>query len=131
LVHLYKLLCGVAFGRSSSSNALPLRVRLRQETGKTHMQLCGGSFVAQTAVECGVRPTSTAQVGPGEQVLYALPRYRPLFLGHYGEMHQAEVSMLLNKNAVSQFGVVQRGDAERHYLNSIRELSDQASFFPN
>jgi len=36
-VHLYKLLCGVNFDRSSSSNALPLRVCLGQETGKNVM----------------------------------------------------------------------------------------------
>jgi len=37
LVHLYKLLCGGTFGHSSSSNALPLTVCLRQETVKTGM----------------------------------------------------------------------------------------------
>ena len=42
LVHLYKLLCGVTFDRSSYSNALLLRVCLRQEIGKTRMEQCEG-----------------------------------------------------------------------------------------
>jgi hypothetical protein len=97
LVHLYKLLCGVTFDRSSSSNALPLRVCLRQETVKTSIVPCEGIFVADTPVECGVRPTSAAQVGPSAGVGCDLPRNIPPFLGHYGELHHADVSFLLNK----------------------------------
>jgi hypothetical protein len=63
LVHLYKLLCGGTFDRSSSSNVLPLRVCLRQKTGKTRIEPCEGSFVADAPAECGVGPTSAAQVG--------------------------------------------------------------------
>jgi hypothetical protein len=96
LVHLYKL-CGVTFGRSSSSNALPLRLCLRQETVKTGMEQSEGSFVADSPAECGVRPTSTAQVGPNAGMLSDLRRNRPPFLGHYGELHHADVSLLLYK----------------------------------
>ena len=57
LVHLYKLLCGVTFDRSLSSQALALRMCLRQETGKTRMEECEKSFVADALVEYGVRTT--------------------------------------------------------------------------
>ena len=62
LVHLYKLLCGLTFDRSSSSNALPLRVCLRHETGKTRKERCEGSFVIDAPVERCVRATLSAQV---------------------------------------------------------------------
>jgi len=61
-VRLCKLLCGVTFDRSSFSNALPVRVCLRQETGKTRMERCEGSFVVDAPVERGVRATLSAQV---------------------------------------------------------------------
>jgi hypothetical protein len=41
---------------------------------------------------------------------------RPQFLGEYGELHHADVSMLLNKNAGTQFGPVQRTDGVGHLL---------------
>jgi hypothetical protein len=91
LVHLHKLLCGGTFDRSSSSNALPLTMCLRQETVKTCMQQCEGSFVADAPAECAVRPTSAVHVGPSAGVRCDLPRNRPPFLGHYGELHHTEV----------------------------------------
>ena len=113
----YKLLCGGTFDRSSSSNALPLTVFLIQETVKTRMQQCEGSFVADAPAECAVRPTSAVQVGPSAGVRCDLSRNRPPFIGHYGELHHAHVSLLLNKNAALQFGLVQRGDVTRHIRN--------------
>jgi len=80
LVHLYKLLCGVNFDRSSSSNALPLRVCLRQETEKKNWH-GAVSFVADTSVDYGVSPTSAENFGPSAVVRYDLPRKRPPFLG--------------------------------------------------
>ena len=68
LVHLYKLLCGGTFDRSSPSNALPLTVCLRQETVKTGIEQCEGSFVADAPAECAVWPTSAVQVGPSAEV---------------------------------------------------------------
>ena len=120
-VHLYKLLCGGTFDRSSSSNALPLTVCLRQETVKTGMQQREGSFVADAPAECAVRPTSAVQVGPSSEVRCDLPRNRPPFLNHYGELN----------HKVSQFGFVQRSDLARLILNSVRKISDQDSSFPD
>jgi hypothetical protein len=97
LVHLYKLLCGVTFDRSSS-NALLLRVCLRQETVKTRIQPCEGSFVADAPAECGGRPKPTAQFGPSAGVRCDLPRNRLPFVGHYSELHHIGL----------QFGLVQR-----------------------
>ena len=51
-------------------------------------------------------------------------------LTHYGELHHADLSLLLNKKDGSQFGIVTRSDGARHLRNSVRELSDQASCFP-
>jgi hypothetical protein len=96
-VHLYKLLCGGTFDRSSSSNALPLTVCLRQETVKTGMQQCEGSFVADAPAKCAVRQTLAVQVGPSGGVRCDLPRNRPAFLGYYGEPHHAEASLPINK----------------------------------
>jgi len=62
------LLCGGTFDRSSSSNALPLTVCLRQETVKTGMQHCDGSFVADASAECAVWLTSSVQVEPSAEV---------------------------------------------------------------
>ena len=104
LVHLYKLLCGGTFDRSSSSNALPLTLCLRQETVKTGMQQCEGSFVADAPAECAVRPTSSAQVGPSAVVRCDLPRCKPQFLGHYSELHHANVSLLIKKMLVHSHG---------------------------
>jgi hypothetical protein len=59
-VHLYKLLCGVTFDRSSSSKALPVRVCLRQEIVKIRMQQSERRFVADDLVERGEGPTSSA-----------------------------------------------------------------------
>ena len=63
LVHLYKLLCGVTFDRSSSSNVSPHREFLRQETVKTGTEQCEWSFMADQPSEFGVRPTSAAALG--------------------------------------------------------------------
>ena len=97
LVHLYMLLCGGTFDRSSSSNALPLTVCLRQETVKIGMQQCEGSFVADEPDECAVWQTSAVQVGPSAGVRCDLPSLRPAFLGHYGELHHVDISLPLNK----------------------------------
>ena len=83
--------------------------------------------MAEAPVECGVWPTLAAQVGPIALVCCDLPSNRPIFLGLYDELHHAEVSVILNKNAGSQFGLVHRIDGARHLRNSVRELSDQAS----
>jgi hypothetical protein len=53
--------------------------------------------LANAPVECGVWPTLAAQVGPSVGVLCDLPRNRQAFLGHYGELHHADISLLLNK----------------------------------
>ena len=50
----------------------------------------------------------------------------PPFLGHYNELHPADFSLFLNKNAASQFGLVQPSEGARHIMNLVRELSDQA-----
>ena len=126
-VHLYKLLCGVTFDRSSSSNDLPLSAFLGQETGKTRMEQCEGSFGAEPPAECGVRPTSAAQVWSSAGVRCDLPHTTP----YYGEMFHTDVRVLVNKIASSQFGLVYRSNGARHLRNSFRELSDQASIFPN
>ena len=91
------------------------------------MEQCEGSFGADPPVECGVRPTSVAQVGPSVRVRCDLPRTTP----YYGELLHTDVSVLGNKIASSQFGLVQRSDGARHFRNSVRELSDQGSCFPN
>jgi len=54
LVHLYKLLCGVTFDGSSSTNALPVSACLWQKTGKTIMELCEGRFLGEATVDYGV-----------------------------------------------------------------------------
>jgi len=59
-----------------------------------------------------------------------VPRNRPTYFGHYGELHQAHVLLLINKKDGSLFGLVTRSDGARHLRNSVRELSDQASCFP-
>jgi len=94
------------------------------------MEQCEGSFVADAPAECAVRPTSAAQVGPSAEVRCDLPRNRTRFLGYYGELHHAKMSLLLNEKAASQFGLVQRGDGARHILYPVRELSELASCFP-
>ena len=48
------------------------------------------------------------------------------FFGHYDELHHADVSLFINKNAPSQFGLVQPSEGARHIRNSVRKLSDQA-----
>ena len=86
--------------------------------------------MADAPAECAVRPTSAVQVGPSAGVRCDLPSNRPPFLGHYGELNHAHVPLLINKNATSQFGLVQRGDGARHIQKSVRDVSDQASCFP-
>jgi hypothetical protein len=102
-------------------------VFLRQETVKTPIEQCEGSVVAEAPVEYGVWPTSAEQDGPSSRMRCDLPLNRPIFLGLYDELHHADVSVILNKNAGSQFGVVLRSDGAWHLRNSVRELSDQAS----
>ena len=131
LVHLYKLLCAISFDRFSSSNALPLRAFLKQETGKPSMEPCEGSFVADATTECGVQPISPSKFGPSARMRFDLQLNRPPFLGHYKELHHADVSLIINNNADSQLGLVQRSDGARHIRNSVRELSGQASCFPH
>ena len=130
-MHLYKLLCAISFDRSSSSNALHIRVFLRKKTVKTRIERCEGSFVADAPVGCVVRPTSATQVGSSAGVRCDLRRNRQPFLGHCNELHHADVSLLLNKNAVLKFDLVQPSEGARHLRNSVRELSDQTSYFPN
>jgi hypothetical protein len=65
----------------TSSNALLLRVFLRQETVTNLMDPCVGSFVADTPVECGVWPRTAANVGPRTELHFDLPLNRPPFLG--------------------------------------------------
>jgi len=88
------------------------------------------SSVSVAPVERCVRSKSTAHFRPSARVRCDLPRNRPKFLGHYGELHHADLSLLLNKKDGSQFGLVTRSDGARHLRNSVRELSDQASCFP-
>jgi hypothetical protein len=80
LVHLYKLLCGITFDRSSYSIALPLRLSLRQEKVKTGMEKTERIFVADAPVERGVRPTSSKPVRPSAGVRCDLPLNNPTFL---------------------------------------------------
>jgi hypothetical protein len=55
---------------------------LKAGYSKKSMVQCGGSFVVDTPVECGVAATSAAKVGPSAGVRCDLPRNRPPFLGH-------------------------------------------------
>jgi hypothetical protein len=119
------------FDRSSSSNALSLRVCLKQETEKNRIEQCERSFVADASVERGGRSKSAAQFEIIAGVHCDLQRNRPPFRGHYGELNHADVSLLLNKKDGSHFGLVQSSDSARHLWKSVRELSDQASCFPN
>jgi len=84
------------------------------------MEQCEGICVVYALVESGVRPTSTAQVRAMDGRDCEFSRIRPPFLGHYGELHQADVSLILNENDGSQFDLVQRCDAVRHIRNSVR-----------
>ena len=86
--------------------------------------------MADAPAECAVRPTPAVQVGPSAGVRCDLPRNRPPFPGHYGELHQAHVLFLINKNYNPQLGLVQRGDGAECIRNSVRELYDLASFSP-
>ena len=61
-------------------------------------------FVADAPVECVVLRTSAANVQPSARVRCHLPRNTSPFLGHYGELHHADVTLLLNKKAGSMFG---------------------------
>ena len=63
LVHLYKLLRGVTFACSLSSNALTFRVFLGQERVKTPMKTCVEIFETDAPVERGVWSTSAAKLG--------------------------------------------------------------------
>jgi len=97
LVHLYNLLCGVTFDRSPTSNVLPLRVCLRQETGTIGIEQSERTFVADAPAEFGVRPTSAAQVRPSAGMCCDLPCNRTPFLCYYGELHHSHDSLLINK----------------------------------
>jgi hypothetical protein len=91
----------VLFILPTSSNDSTLGVFLRQETGKILMEQCEGSFVVDAPAECGVWPTSAAQVGPSPRVCGELKLKIPPFLGHYSQLHRADISLLLNKNSGS------------------------------
>ena len=82
--------------------------------------------MSDALVECGFRLTPCAKFGPPEGVRFHLPRNRPPFLEHYSELHHPDVSLLINKNDVSQFDLMQCRDGARHIRNSVRELSDHA-----
>jgi len=60
-----------------------------------------------------------------------LPRNTPPFRRYYGELHHADISLLLNKNGGSQFSHVQHSGGAWHLLNSVRQHSEHASFFTN
>jgi hypothetical protein len=94
-VHLYKLLCDGTLDRSSS-NALPIRAFLMEETGKTSKERCEGSIVTDASAECGVRSTSAAKVAPSAGVRIDLSRNRPTFLQYDEELRHEHVSILLN-----------------------------------
>ena len=114
------------FKRFTSQSVLWVWIR-----GKNLIEPCDESFVADAPVKCGVWPTSAAQFGPSPKgVLWFQKLNRPQFLGYYGELHHADVSLPLNKNWGAQFFPVYRSDAERLLRNSVRRLSDQASWFP-
>jgi hypothetical protein len=49
-------------------------------------------------------------------VRFHLPRNTTQFLGHYGELHHADVSLHLNKIAGSKFGPVQSYNGAWHPL---------------
>ena len=59
------------------------------------MTQCEGSCVVYSTVERGVRPTLAAQGRAMEVCDCDLPRNRPPFLGHCGELLHAEFSLLL------------------------------------
>jgi hypothetical protein len=80
-------------------------------------------------VECGGQPTSAAQVVPSAGVRCDLLCDRAPFLGNYGKLQHADVSLLVHKNDGSQFGLVQRSDGALYLRNSVREIFDQASCF--
>jgi len=86
--------------------------------------------VGDAPAECAVWPKSAVQVGPRAGGRFDLPRNRPLFLGHYSELHQAHVLFLINKIANPHFGLLQRSDGAEHIRISGRELYEQASFSP-
>jgi len=83
--------------------------------------------VADATVDFGVWPTSAVQVGPSAQVCCDLPRITP----YYDELLHADISVLVNKFDSSKFGLVQRTGGGRNLRNSVRDLSGQASRFPN
>jgi hypothetical protein len=87
--------------------------------------------VVYAPVECGVRRTWVAQVGPSARVHCDLPRKRPPFLGLYGELYHTDESLFVNKKDGLEFGLVQHSEDARHIRNSVREISDQASCFTN
>ena len=91
------------------------------------MEQCEGSFGADPTVECVVRPTLAAKVGASAGVSCDVPRTTP----YYGELLHTDVSVPVNKRASSQSDLMHRSDGARHLRNSVRELSDQDSCFPN
>ena len=68
-----------------------------QETGKTGTGPCEGSFVDETPADCVVWPTKVAQVASSAAVRSELKLKTQPILGHYGELHHADVSLLLKK----------------------------------
>jgi hypothetical protein len=51
-------------------------------------------------------------IWPNAGLHFDMPLNRPPFLGRYGELHQVDVSMLINKKGYSQFDLAQGGDCE-------------------
>jgi len=126
-VHLQKLLCGVTFYLSHTFKRFTSQRVLMAGHRKTRIEECEGSFVADATVDFGVWPTSDVRVGPSAQVCCDLPRITP----YYDELLHTDASVLVNKFDSSKFGLVQRRAGARNLRNSVRELSGQASCFPN
>ena len=131
LVHLYKLLCGGTFYTSHTFKHFTYRSVPKAGKGKHTHTAIWGEFCGWRTCGGRARPTWAVQVGPRRTGLQWQKKLnRPPFLGHYGELHHADVSLLLNKNAGLHFRLVQRRECTRHVRNTFRELTDQASCFP-
>ena len=55
------------------------------------MEHCEGGFVVYATEERGVRAKWAAEIESRARVRSEFPRNRQTFLGHYGELHHAEV----------------------------------------
>ena len=95
------------------------------------MEQCDGGFVTAAPEERGVRATSAYMLGRWTGAIVTCHKNRLQLLRHYCELHYVEVSLPLNKNDGFLVGLLQRSDGAWYIPNSVRELSDQASCFPN